>query len=91
MGEGSPYRTIGLSAAQRASIGHGEVARLDALCRHHVVPLNTWLGGALRSRILIAITMPLDAVVAVRRYEQENFADLSPDELAEKFRLAWSV
>ncbi len=65
MGEGSPYRTIGLSAAQRASIGHGEVARLDALCRHHVVPLNTWLGGALRSRILIAITMPLDAVVAV--------------------------
>jgi glutamine synthetase len=34
---------------------------------------------------------PVDAVVAVRRYEQENFADLSPDELAEKFRLAWSV
>jgi glutamine synthetase len=34
---------------------------------------------------------PVDAVVAVRRYEQENYADLSPDELAEKFRLAWSV
>jgi glutamine synthetase len=34
---------------------------------------------------------PIDAVVAVRRYEQENFADLSPVELAEKFRLAWSV
>jgi glutamine synthetase len=34
---------------------------------------------------------PVDAVVAVRRYEQENFADRSPDELAEKFRLAWSV
>ena len=33
----------------------------------------------------------VDAVVAVRRYEQENFGDLSPDELAEKFRLAWSV
>jgi glutamine synthetase len=33
----------------------------------------------------------VDAVVAVRRYEHENYGDLSPDELAEKFRLAWSV
>jgi glutamine synthetase len=33
----------------------------------------------------------VDAVIAVRRYEQENFGGLSPDELAEKFRLAWSV
>jgi glutamine synthetase len=29
--------------------------------------------------------------VAVRRYEQQNYGDLPPDELAEKFRLAWSV
>jgi glutamine synthetase len=34
---------------------------------------------------------PVGATVAVRRYEQENFGELSPDELAEKFRLAWSV
>jgi glutamine synthetase len=34
---------------------------------------------------------PVDAVVAVRRYEQQNFGDLSPDDLADKFRLAWSV
>jgi glutamine synthetase len=34
---------------------------------------------------------PVDAVVAVRRYEQETYGQLSPDELAEKFRLAWSV
>jgi glutamine synthetase len=33
----------------------------------------------------------VDAVIAVRRYEEENFGGLSPDELAEKFRLAWSV
>jgi len=33
----------------------------------------------------------VDAVVAVRRYEQENYSDLDPDQLAEKFRLAWSV
>lgn len=33
----------------------------------------------------------VDSVVAVRRYEHEHFADLTPEELAEKFRLAWSV
>ena len=33
----------------------------------------------------------VDAIVAVRRYEQENYADLSDDELADKFRMAWSV
>ena len=33
----------------------------------------------------------VDAVVAVRRYEQQNYGDLKPGELAEKFRLAWSV
>jgi glutamine synthetase len=34
---------------------------------------------------------PVDAVVAVRRYEQQNYGDLTSEELAEKFRLAWSV
>jgi len=34
---------------------------------------------------------PVDAVIAVRRYEQQTFGGLSPDNLAEKFRLAWSV
>ena len=33
----------------------------------------------------------VDAVVAVRRYEQQNYAELDPEQLAEKFRLAWSV
>jgi glutamine synthetase len=33
----------------------------------------------------------VDAIVAVRRYEQETFGNLSDDELAERFRLAWSV
>jgi glutamine synthetase len=33
----------------------------------------------------------VNAIVAVRRYEHDNFGDLGPDELAEKFRLAWSV
>jgi glutamine synthetase len=33
----------------------------------------------------------VDAIVAVRRYEQETYGDLGDDELADKFRLAWSV
>ncbi|MEO3759374.1 glutamine synthetase family protein [Mycobacterium sp. B14F4] len=33
----------------------------------------------------------VDAVVAVRRYEHDNFGALSPEEVADKFRLAWSV
>ena len=33
----------------------------------------------------------VDAIAAVRRYEHQNFGDLTPEELAEKFRLAWSV
>ncbi len=34
----------------------------------------------------------VDAVVAVRRYEQENYGgSRTQSELAEKFRLAWSV
>jgi len=33
----------------------------------------------------------VDAVLAVRRYEHEKYGDLPPEQLAEKFRLAWSV
>jgi len=33
----------------------------------------------------------VDAVLAVRRYEQKNFGELPPEELADRFRLAWSV
>ena len=33
----------------------------------------------------------VDAIVAVRRYEQETYGQLGDDELADKFRMAWSV
>jgi glutamine synthetase len=33
----------------------------------------------------------VDATLAVRRYEQENFGDLDNEALAEKFRMAWSL
>jgi glucarate dehydratase len=65
VGEGSPFRTIGLTAAQREAIGRAELARAEALSRHHRVPLHTWLGGALRPRVSFAVTMPLGAMSAV--------------------------
>lgn len=51
---------------------------LDAL-RHSAV-VRDILGNA-----------PVDAVLGVRGYEQQNYGGLSDSELAEKFRLAWSV
>lgn len=33
----------------------------------------------------------VDAVVAVRRYEHEHYGELGDEEVADKFRLAWSV
>lgn len=33
----------------------------------------------------------VDMVVAVRRLEHERYGDLGPDELADRFRMAWSV
>jgi glutamine synthetase len=33
----------------------------------------------------------VDMVVAVRRLEQERYADLGPEQLADKFRMAWSL
>lgn len=46
-------------------------------------------GSALMRRILGDESV--DAVVAVRGYEWENYGTLTDDELAEKFRLSWSV
>jgi glutamine synthetase len=33
----------------------------------------------------------VDSVAAVRRLEQERYGDLGPEQLADKFRMAWSV
>ncbi len=72
-----------LSDAHRAEAGitvlsTDQRAVLDALDRS--ATLRGILGDAV-----------VDAVLAVRRYENETYGHLSPEELAEKFRLAWSV
>ena len=33
----------------------------------------------------------VDALVAVRRYEQQNYAGLTAADAADKFRMAWSL
>jgi glutamine synthetase len=33
----------------------------------------------------------VDMVVAVRRLERERYGDLAPEQLADKFRMAWSL
>jgi glutamine synthetase len=72
-----------LSDAQREAAGIAELPseQADAL---DALDQSSLLRGILGDE-------PVDAVVAVRRYEQQNYGDLPPDELAEKFRLAWSV
>ena len=33
----------------------------------------------------------VDMLVAVRRLEHERYGDLGPEQLADKFRMAWSL
>lgn len=48
------------------------------------------LDGSARMRAVLGEAV-VEAVVAVRRYEQHNYARMDSDALAEKFRLSWSV
>jgi glutamine synthetase len=48
------------------------------------------LDGSARIRGILG-DPAVDSIVAVRRYEHENFGELGDEELAEKFRMAWSV
>lgn len=72
-----------LTDAERAAAGVGrltgnQVVALDALDRSH--RLRAILGDPV-----------IDAVLAVRSYEQRNYADLGQQDLADRFRMAWSL
>lgn len=43
-----------------------------------------------RIRVILSDSI-IDALIAVRRYEQQHYADLDASALADKFRLAWSL
>jgi glutamine synthetase len=72
-----------LTESQRARAGTVLLPdrQLDALrALQHSTTMRRILGDSV-----------VDAVVAVRRYEAEHFGALSPDEQADRFRMAWSV
>jgi glutamine synthetase len=48
------------------------------------------LDGSSRIRSILG-DAAVDAIVAVRRHEHETYGDLEPAELADKFRMAWSL
>lgn len=73
----------GLSASDRHEAG---VAQLP----HQQVDVIAALDGSQRLREILGDPV-LDALVAVRRYEQHNYADRNAEELTDKFRMAWSV
>ena len=48
------------------------------------------LDGSTRLRAALG-DQAVDAILTVRRYENDNFGDLAPEALTDRFRMAWSV
>jgi glutamine synthetase len=72
-----------LSESERAAVGMTELPRDQS------VVIDALAGSPLMRRILGDAAV--DAIVAVRRYEHGTYANLADDELAQKFRMSWSV
>jgi glutamine synthetase len=73
----------GMTDAQRADAG------VTVLSSDQTTALDA-LDGSAKIRDILGDAV-VDAVVAVRRYEHDHFAGLEAEEIADKFRLAWSV
>jgi glutamine synthetase len=73
----------GLSDAERNRAG---IIRLSTSQAHTIAALDN-------SQLLRSILgdPAVNVVVAVRRFEQEHYAHLNREQLADKFRMAWSV
>ncbi len=72
-----------LSPAERAASG---VLQLSGEQADSIVALN----DSARLRGILGDPV-VDALVAVRRYEQQHYAGLTAEELTERFRMAWSL
>jgi glutamine synthetase len=72
-----------LSADQRRAAGTVALSTVQA-------EEITALDGSARLRAILG-DPAVDVLVAVRRYEHETYSHLSPEELTDKFRMAWSV
>jgi glutamine synthetase len=72
-----------LSDAERNRAG---IARLSTSQAHTIAALD----NSQRLRSILG-DPAVDVVVAVRRFENEHYAHLNREQLADKFRMAWSV
>ena len=72
-----------LSESERAEAG---IVRLPEAQSEAIAALDG--SGLLRENLGDAV---IDLVVAVRRLEQERYGNLDPEQLADKFRMAWSL
>jgi glutamine synthetase len=72
-----------LTEAERARAGVTQLSNSQA---HTIAALDD--SQRLRS---ILSDAAVDAIVAVRRFEQQHYAHLNREQLADKFRMAWSV
>jgi len=72
-----------LSDAQRGAAGAAQLSSSQA-------EVIAALDGSRRMREILGGPV-VDALVAVRRYEQINYSTLGAEELTEKFRMAWSL
>ena len=72
-----------LSEEQRSAAG---VARLSDSQSEAIAALD----DSSRMRSILGEDA-VDALVAVRRYERDNYAELDPQQLTDRFRLAWSL
>jgi glutamine synthetase len=72
-----------LSDAERKRAG---ITRLSTVQAHTIAALD----NSQRLRRILG-DPAVDVVVAVRRFEQEHYAHLNREQLADKFRMAWSV
>jgi glutamine synthetase len=72
-----------LSDSERARADIGNLARSQA-------DMLAALDNSERLRNILG-DAAVDMVVAVRRLEQERYGDLDPGQLADKFRMAWSL
>jgi glutamine synthetase len=72
-----------LTAGQRADAGVVQLSgnQADAIAALEGSPvMHTILGDP-----------AVDALLAVRRFEHQHYADLTPEELTDRFRMAWSL
>jgi glutamine synthetase len=78
--------TVDPAALSDAERNHAGITRLSTSQAHTIAALD----NSRRLRSILG-DPAVDVVVAVRRFEHENYAHLNREQLADKFRMAWSV